>query len=137
MLINQQINPEDVNNPLDFLPSVSVDDMISLMRIDKTQGSERIAEYIAHAYDVVNGYLPSKMLDKSYPQSEHWRRTYCRAVLHEASALFVDDYPDYDSTGAGSIRADNEASKSDKLRRIVHHCVADITGKPRNRIALL
>ncbi len=143
MLINQQIQSENVDNPLDFLPSVTVDDMITLMRVDKTQGSPRIASYISHAYDEINRMLPETHSDGSYLDTltyvklDEYCRTYKRAVLHEAAALMADDYSDYDSTGAGVIRGDNQATKSDKLRRIVNHCIADLTNKPRNRISLL
>ncbi len=143
MLINQQIQSENVDNPLDFLPSVTIDDMVDIMRVDKTIGTPRIAEYIINAYDTLNPSLPSNMKSADYLLSlddkkrEFWERTYKRAIMHEATAQFVDNHPDYDTTGTGIIRGDNEQSKSDKLRRIYNHCVADLTGRTRNRIRLL
>lgn len=143
VLINQQIQSENVDNPCAVLPAVCVDDMVTLMRIDKTIGTERIAQYVLNAYDVINGVLPRQMLLADYLagfesyQQDFWRRAYKRAVMHEAAAQFIDAHPDYDTTGTGVIRSDNESSKSDKFRRVCQHAIADMTGKPRNRIRLL
>ena len=112
------------------------------MRVDNTLGTDRLAGYISDAYDMINRQLTIDCIVSNYLQAqpyqqENWQRTYKRAVLNEATALIADNYADFDSTGQGVIRGDNVASKSDNLRRIVNHCIADLTGRTRNRIRLL
>ena len=58
MLINQQIDKRLVPNPIEGLPSFTTEDLVTLMRIDKTMGNERIAGYIRTAYRTVNRQLP-------------------------------------------------------------------------------
>lgn len=181
MLINQQIDKTLVPNPIEGLPSFTTEDLVTLMRIDKTMGNERIAGYISDAYDLINEQLPYLDNDKlglvsgcgtcvweSAPAliSHHhrlssnirsilprwadgfltltqlvthhrWQRTYKRAVLNEAAALMADNYMDFDTIGQGITRGNNENTKSDALRRIVNHAIADLTGKSRNRVRLL
>lgn len=172
MLINQQIDRRTVSNPLAELPSISTDDLISLMRIDKTFGTDRIASYISDAYDIINGQLPicqlltlpavptgtcvwetapglhshhHRLAQPTPPSADIqsiigqtvWQRTYRRAVLYEAAALFADNYMDFDTIGQGVTRGTNQHIKSDSLRRIVSHCIADLTGGRRNRVKLL
>lgn len=183
MLINQQINHTEVANPIDGLPSFSTTDLVALMRIDKTMGSDRIAGYISDAYDNINEQLPyldnetfgvgfgsGTCVWESAPAlvSHHhrlssdiqfkamlprwadgflsvtqliahtrWQRAYKRAVLNEAAALMADNYMDFDTIGQGITRGNNEHLKSDSLRRIVNHAIADLTGKSRNRVRLL
>ena len=180
MLINQQINHAEVPNPIKGLPSVSTTDLVQMMRIDKTMGSDRIAGYISDAYDNINAQIPylddhqfgfvvgGTCVWESAPAliSHHhrlssnirsilphwadgfltltqlvthhrWQRTYKRAVLNEAAALMADNYMDFDTIGQGITRGNNEQTKSDALRRIVNHAVADLTGKSRNRVRLL
>ena len=146
MLINQQVQTQNAPNYYAHLPSVSTDDMVQLMRIDKTLGSDRIAGYINDAYDTVNGELPASFFSLLTLQrhlsdkrilSSVFERTYRRAVMNEAAALIADNYVDYDTTSQGAISGDVQLTKSDRLRRIVSHCIADMTGRRRNRVALL
>ena len=146
MLINEQVHAQNVPNHYAHLPSVSTDDMVQLMRIDKTLGADRIAGYINDAYDTVNGDLPTVFFSLITLQRhlfDHrmergtFNRTYKRAVMNEAAALIADNYIDYDTTSQGSIRGENQLAKSDRLRRIVSHCIADLTGRRRNRVKLL
>lgn len=146
MLINEQVQAQNVPNYYAHLPSVSTEDMVQLMRIDKTLGTERIAGYINDAYDTVHGDLPVSIFslltlerhlsDKKIDLAT-FRRTYKRAVMNEAAALIADNYIDYDTTSQGAIRGEAALSKSDRLRRIVSHCIADMTGRRRNRVKLL
>lgn len=183
MLINQQIDKRLVPNPIEGLPSFTTEDLVTLMRIDKTMGNERIAGYISDAYDLINEQLPYLDNDKfgfvsgcgtcvweSAPGliSHHhrlpppdalkqylptwakgflsvdqlithtkWQRAYKRAVLNEAAALMADNHMDFDTIGQGITRGNNEQTKSEALRRIVNHAIADLTGKSRNRVRLL
>lgn len=146
MLINQQVQPQNVPNHYAHLPSVDTDDLVQLMRIDKTIGADRIAGYINDAYDTVNGDLPAAifslltlqrhLFDKRINQ-DTFNRTYTRAVMNEAAALVADNYVDYDTTSQGALSGDVQLTKSDRLRRIVSHCIADMTGRRRNRITLI
>lgn len=146
MLINQQIQAQNVPNHYAHLPSVNTDDMVQLMRIDKTLGAERIAGYINDAYDTVNGDLPAtffslltlqRYLFQKKINEGTFNRTYKRAVMNAAAALIADNYVDYDTTSQGAISGDVQLTKSDRLRRIVSHCIADMTGRRRNRVTLL
>lgn len=146
MLINQQVQAQNVPNPYGHLPSVGTDDMVQLMRIDKTLGSERIAGYISDAYDTVNGDLPAtffslltlqRHMSVSRTKPDIFNRTYKRAIMNEAAALIADNYIDYDTTSQGAISGEAQLSKSDRLRRIVSHCIADMTGRRRNRVKLI
>lgn len=190
MLINQQIQAETVPNPIVGLPSISTDDLVQLMRIDRTMGTPRITGYINDAYDIVNKQIPyledgffdvnvacchtcvwesapsmishhhrlaqglsifaaplagtsppsfgtigmATMSKTSHPR---WIRTYKRAVLNEAAALMSDNQADFDTIGQGITRGLNDHTKSDRLRRIVQHAIADLTNQSRNRIKLL
>lgn len=145
MLINEQPTQTLTANPTHGLASVSVNDLISLMRVDKTFGQERIANAILDAYDVVNAQiyvlngttlLPITAFH-AHINSPLFVRTYRRAVMAEAAALLADLYTDFDTIGQGYTRGANSEIKSDKLRRIVSHAVADLNGKKRNRIRLL
>ena len=178
MLINQQIDKTLVPNPIEGLPSFTTEDLITLMRIDKTMGSERIAGFIKTAYRTVNRQLPicqaiikarkispaitdtcvwehapalyshHHRLSSNAPKATledflaivgdtDWQETYQDAVLYEAAALMSDDHMDFDTIGQGITRGNNEQTKSDALRRIVNHAIADLTGKSRNRVRLL
>jgi len=146
MLINQQVQSKNVLNPCAHLPSISTDDMVELMRIDKTIGVERIAGYIVNAYDTVNGDLPATLfslltlerhLSTKRIDRDTFERAYKRAVMHEAAALAADNYVDYDTTSQGAISGDVQLTKSDRLRRVVSHSIADMTGRRRNRVKLL
>lgn len=190
MLINEQVKAETVPNPIAGLPSISTGDLVQLMRIDKTMGTERIAGYINDAYDIINEQIPyladgyfnmsmacnhtcpwesaptmishhhrlahglgifaAALAGTSPPsvgtigmatmgklQHPRWIRTYKRAVLNEAGALMADNYADFDNIGQGITRGINDRVKSDFLRRIVQHAIADLTGQSRNRIKLL
>lgn len=54
MLINEQISRSQVANPISTLPSIATDDVVSLMRIDKSFGTARISNAIMDAYDIIN-----------------------------------------------------------------------------------
>ena len=146
MLINQQVQAQNVPNHYAHLPSVSTEDMVQLMRIDKTLGADRIAGYIDNAYDTVNGDLPATFFSLLTLQRhladkrmlpDKFARTYKRAIMNEAAALIADNYVDYDTTSQGAISSDVQLTKSDRLRRVVSHCIADMTGRRRNRVKLL
>ena len=146
VLINQQVQAKNVPNHYAHLPSVSTEDMVQLMRIDKTLGVDRIAGYIDNAYDTVNGDLPATFfslltleqhLSTKRIDRDTFDRAYKRAVMHEAAALAADNYVDYDTTSQGAISGDVQLTKSDRLRRVVSHSIADMTGRRRNRVKLL
>lgn len=176
MLINQQIDKRLVPNPIEGLPSFTTEDLVTLMRIDKTMGNERIAGYIRTAYRTVNRQLPicqaiisaRKVVPTGTCVWEHapalyshhhrlssdaptmtlsdflaivgdadWQETYQDAVLYEAAALMDDNNMDFDTIGQGITRGNNEQTKSDALRRISTHAIADLTGQSRNRVRLL
>lgn len=154
MLINEQTTPIAVPNFDERLPSVSTTDLINLMRVDKTLGNERLAGAISNAYNVINGELdrllphlffggvvhtnaccPPRAVPQIDINSAHFVHLYRQAVLHETTAQLNDLHSDFDTIGNGLTRTD--VTKSDSLRRQVQHLLADMTGRPRNRVRLL
>lgn len=136
MLINQQPIDQTIENPRLGYPSLSVQDLLNTVRLDESKGEALLSEKIRHAMDVINGQLDGKhTLD--LPFTTQQIRLYQRAVCFEASALIAEDNLDYDTTSTGQIRGENGLNKVDSLRRIVNHCIADLTGRKRNRIRLI
>lgn len=132
MLINEQTQTLIVPNFDKDLPSISTTDLILLMRIDKTLGKERIASAINNAYLIINRQLTSQAKTLKTAESEH---LYTQAVMHEAAALLIDNHADFDTLGQGISRSEND--KSNALRRLAQHFIADLVGISRNRIKLL
>lgn len=135
MLINEQIHATDIPNPLPHLPSVRTDELIKVMRVDKTLGDERIGFAILTAYKTVRGELCHHHLQADFVPDKEWQDDYCLAVMCEAAAFLCENHADFDTIGQGLARTDND--KSDSLRRMASHAIADMTGKTRNRFRLL
>jgi hypothetical protein len=60
-----------------------------------------------------------------------------RAVLFEAAALISEENADFDTTASGLDRGEVVDHKAQRLRRLVNHCIADMTGRTRNRVRLV
>lgn len=135
MLVNSPVTATSIANPVAGWPSLSTADLTSVSRIDKSLGNDYLQAKLQHAYDVINRQLAALMLQP--PETDFVRRSYKRAVVHEAAALISEDHLDYDSTGDGLIRGDAMRAKAQSLRRIVNHCIADLTNRPRNRVRLI
>lgn len=135
MLINEQIHPTDIANPLPHLPSVRTDELIKVMRVDKTLGDERIGFAILTAYHTVHGELCDNHLQGDFIPDKRWADNYRLAVMCEATAFLGENHADFDTIGQGLTRADHD--KPDSLRRMASHAIADMTGRTRNRVRLL
>lgn len=136
MLINQQPIDKIVDNPRLGYPSLSVQELLGTVRLDESKGEVLLSEKIRLAMITIN----KQLLDKNFIQSpldEEQAILYKTAVCYECSALITDENPDYDTTSAGQIRGENGLSKVGSLRRIVNHCIADLTGRKRNRVRLI
>lgn len=133
MLVHAPVENSLVSNVQSGLPSIPLLDLKAVTRVDSNMGEAFLVEKIRHAMDIINPQIK----DVPLPLNESKERFYVRAVLHEAAALISEDNADYDTTASGQDRGDTITTKAQKLRRIVNHCVADITGKPRNRVRLV
>ena len=145
MLITTPLDSNDIANPIDGLPPVNVLELNQIMRVDESLGGIRLASHIEMAMDTVNGQLDSFFNLTVYHQpaialTDLQKRIYKRAVLHESCALVTDQYVDFDTASSGRMREEKQVqitNKSQRMRRIVNHCIADLTGKPRNRVKLI
>lgn len=136
MLINQSPINSVVENPRLGYPSLSVQELLNTVRLDESKGEALLIEKINHAMDVINGQLVGEFFIQP-PLNEQQIRTYKRAVCYECSALIAEENLDYDTSSTGQIRGENGLSKTGSLRRIVNHCIADLTNRPRNRVRLI
>lgn len=135
MLINSPVTESTISNPVADWPSISTSDLTQVARIDKSLGQPYLQAKIEHAYDLINGQLALRLILP--PEDDFARRTYIRAVIHEAAALISEEHLDFDSSGDGLIRGEAMRAKGQMLRRIVNHCIADLTSRPRNRVRLV
>ncbi len=145
MLVTAPIDPIDCPNPITGLPGVSTGDLTLNMRVDQSIGSDRLQSLIANAYDEVNAELvdfinSTVMATTPIALNDLQKRLYIRAVLHEASAMFSEQYVDYDTASNGRTRDEKQVSIVDKpqrMRRVVNHCIAALRNIPRNRVRLI
>lgn len=135
MLVHAPVTATSVPNPVADWPSLSTADLTLVSRVDSTLGAAYLVAKIEHAYDIINRQVAALLLLP--PADDFVRRTYTRAVVHEAAALISEDHLDYDSSGDGIIRGEAMRAKAQSLRRIVNHCIADLTHRPRNRVRLI
>lgn len=132
MLVNVALSNTNVPNPKLDYPSVGTRDLLGTVRVDASKGEDALTEKILLAMDTINGQV--KFLG---PLTTDQERLYKRAVCYEAAALLGEDNLDFDTTTAGQVRGENGLNKTQSLRRIVQHTIADLTGRPRNRIRLV
>lgn len=132
MLLNVPLSNTDVPNPKPDYPSVGTRELLGTVRVDASKGEDTLAEKILLAMDTINGQVKF-----TEPLTTDQERLYKRAVCYEAAALLGEDNLDFDTTTAGQVRGENGLSKAQSLRRIVQHTIADLTGRPRNRIRLV
>lgn len=136
MLINQQPIDKTVENPRLGYPSLSVKELLGTVRLDESKGEVLLSEKIRLAMITVNRQLLKKNFIQ-HPLDDEQAILYKTAVCYECSALIAEENPDYDTTSSGQIRGENGLSKVGSLRRIVNHCIADLTGRKRNRVRLI
>lgn len=133
MLVNAPIQSEVVANTTTGLPAIQAQRLSEVTRIDNSMGQQYLVEKIRHAMDVINGQI----MDVPLPLNESKERFYVRAVLYEAGALISEEHTDYDTTASGQDRSEMTSNKAQRLRRMVNHCIADLTGHRRNRVKLI
>ena len=132
MLVNVALSNTNVPNPKLAYPSVGTRELLGTVRVDASKGEDALTEKILLAMDTINGQV--KFLG---PLTTDQERLYKRAVCYEAAALLGEDNLDFDTTTAGQVRGENGLNKTQSLRRIVQHTIADLTSRPRNRIRLV
>lgn len=132
MLLNVPLSNTNVPNPKLDYPSVGTRELLGTVRVDASKGEDTLTEKILLAMDTINGQV--KFLG---PLTTDQERLYKRAVCYEAAALLGEDNLDFDTTTAGQVRGENGLNKTQSLRRIVQHTIADLTSRPRNRIRLV
>ena len=134
MLVNAPINDQVVvENTRLNLPSIQLSRLSDVTRIDNNMGESFLVEKIRHAMDVIN----RQVMDVPLPLNEAKERFYVRAVLFEAGALISEENADFDTTSSGQDRAETVSNKAQRLRRLVNHCIADLTERRRNRVTLV
>src|SRR5690606_23061202 len=127
MLLNVPLSNTDVTNPKLDYPNVGTRDLLGTVRVDASKGEDTLTEKILLAMDTINGQVKF-----TEPLTTDQERLYKRAVCYEAAALLGEDNLDFDTTTAGQIRGENGLNKTQSLRRIVQHTIADLTRRPRN-----
>lgn len=135
MLFNTPLDNQTFPNPQPGYPSLDLLEMLTVVRINKATGRELVHAKVIEAMDNINRQLGQASL--SLPLDADQQRFYKRAVAYEAAALIGEDALDFDTSSEGQIRGENGLSKTQSLRQRVDHAVADILGKPRNRIRLI
>lgn len=135
MLFNSPLSDEIFQNPDQAYPNLAMLELLAIVRVNKATGRDIIQSKVIEAMDTINRQLSTKNL--SFPLDTNKERYYKRAVAYEAAALIGEDSLDYDTTSDGQIRGENGLIKTQSLRRNVDYAIADITGKPRQRIRLI
>lgn len=132
MIVNAPLSNTLVDNPVPGYPSIGTRELLVVVRVDASKGQDLLAEKIQLAMDTINGEV--KFIA---PLTTDQERLYKRAVCYEAAALIGEDNLDYDTTTGGQIRGENGLTKTQVLRRVVQHAIADLTGRRRNRVKLV
>ena len=135
MLFNSPLDDETFQNPNPAYPSLTMVEMITVVRVNQATGKDKIKSKVIEAMDTVNRQLVNKNL--ALPLDASKERFYKRAVAYEAAALLGEDDLDFDTTTEGQIRGENGLAKTQSLRRRVDYAIADITGKKRQRVRLI
>lgn len=103
MLINVPVDNRTVQNSRQGYPDLTINELLSTVRLDASKGENLLAEKILQAMDMINGqldelhYLPA-------PLTADQTRFYKRAICHEAAAIIAEDNLDFDTTSTGQIR---------------------------------
>ncbi|ASN71638.1 hypothetical protein 2F1_37 [Uncultured Caudovirales phage clone 2F_1] len=132
MLLNASVPDHIVKNPEPDRPDVSIKDLMGMVRLDLSKGTELLAEKIVLAMDDINDQTLLLKIE-----TDEQIRKYKRAVCYEAAALICEENLDFDTTTGGQSRGENQQIKAQSLRRIVNHSIASLTNKPRNRVKLV
>lgn len=133
MLVNAPITDMVIENLQTGLPSIHLLQLNDMVRVDKNMGESFLVEKIRHAMDIINPHIIAVPL----PLNAALTRFYTRAVLFEAAALISEENADFDTTASGLDRGEQVDHKAQRLRRLVNHCIADMTGRTRNRVRLV
>jgi hypothetical protein len=133
MLVNAPITDVVIENLQTGLPSIHLLQLNDMVRVDKNMGESFLVEKIRHAMDIINHHIIAVPL----PLNAALTRFYTRAVLFEAAALISEENADFDTTASGLDRGEQVDHKAQRLRRLVNHCIADMTGRTRNRVRLV
>lgn len=147
MLITGQITPKNIDNPISGLPSINILELNDVMRVDQSLGDVRLKFHIETAFDTINGQLEPWLdsiiaeiaITPATRKGQRFTRAYKRAVLHETCALVSDQNADLDTASSSRMREEKQihiVDKPQRMRRIVQHAIADLTGRTRNRVKL-
>ena len=132
MLLNASVPNSEVQNPDPERPNISIKDLLGTVRLDQSKGENLLTEKILLAMDTINDQVLLLKIE-----TETQIRKYKRAVCYEAAALIGEENLDFDTTTNGQSRGENQQAKSQSLRRIVNHTIADLTNRKRNRVKLV
>lgn len=144
------IAPDPISSG-DWYPSIDLTDARAVMRVDGTVTNDRLAESIRVAMCDIEDRLdawqqqqvelgranlaevPSKMVGTE----SRLVLLYKRAVYATVQAELLERYRNFDTTHAGTTRADSMDETVDDYRRNVRYAVRDILGRPRADVELI
>lgn len=139
-------NPESGTTPesiqQDWWPDVDLAHARNVMRTNGTVTDDRLHEALRNAAYAVNDELadwsvPLREANADGMPAGRLTDLYLRAVHFYAKAELVERYRDFDTTGAGDRRADDQEGIADESRRNMRWAISDLLGKPRVTVEAL
>lgn len=132
--------PESIQQ--DWWPDLQLAYARSVIRLNGMVTEDRLHEALLNAAYSVNDELAdwSEQLRETNPEGMPEGRLtdlYLRAVHFYAKAELVERYRDFDTTGAGDRRVDDQEDLPDYSRRTMRWAISDLLGKPRATIEAL
>lgn len=126
----------------DWWPSVDLVKAREVMRLNGTVTDDRLHESLLNAVYSVNDELiewseTNRLSNPDGMPEGRLSHLYRRAVYFYAKAELVERYRDFDTTGEGDRRADDQEGIPGEARRNMRWAIRDIQGKSRTTIEAL
>lgn len=122
-------------------PHVSARAAREVLRLDGNVTDPRLQEFLKNAVFAINDELTEWRQAQNETgiaePSERVQHLYLRAVYFYAHAELLEQYRNYDTTGAGEKRAENLTETIGESRRLSRVAVRDIQGLSRMAVELL
>jgi len=136
--------PETTPEPISqqWWPDLDLELARKVVRLNGTVTNDRLREALQNAAYSVNDELQAWSLTQRDANPENLpsgRETdlYLRAVHFYVKAELAERYRDFDTTGAGDRRADDQEAIADSARRNMRWAIRDLLGLPRMTIEAL
>src|SRR5579875_1493815 len=135
----------------DWYPAIDLSDARAVLRIDGAVSDERLTECLSLSMSAVEDMLDAwqqqqaalgrntlaDVPSKAIGDQSRLVLLYRRAVYAYTQAELIENYRNYDATGALDRRADALDTTADDCRRNVRYAVRDILGRPRADVELI